>query len=158
MTRFLFTLFAGLAMTTIASAQMWATATSTNASNGRAIIFRYVKEFAPQFSRGTQPCRVILAWKYDSQNGMPATAEHKRMDAMEDAVDSTLEADNFATLALVSTGEDLREWVYYAKSDDEFMTRLNKALRGKPEFPIEIHAALDPLWITYEEFRAGVEE
>lgn len=43
------------------------------------------------------------------------------MNLLEDALESVLKEDGFATLALVSTGEDLREWTYYAKSEDEFM-------------------------------------
>lgn len=80
------------------------------------------------------------------------------MDLMEDALEPLMEKDGFATLALVSTGENLREWTYYAKSEDEFMARLNKALAGKPAFPIEVHTATDPKWTMYEKFKAGVQK
>lgn len=52
--------------------------------------------------------------------------------------------------------KNLREWTYYAGSEDEFMTRLNSALGGMPEFPIEVHIAEDPAWAVYENFTAGV--
>jgi hypothetical protein len=78
------------------------------------------------------------------------------MNLLEDTLQSVLEGDRFATLALVSTGEDLREWTYYAKSESEFMARLNHAFAGMPAFPIEIHAACDPNWIMHEQFKAGV--
>ena len=145
-------------MTTSASAQMWATATSTNQNNGKVIIFRYVKELSPDFHRATQPDRVILVWKYKSNKGMPAREERKRMDIMEDALEPLLEKDGFATLALVSTGENLREWTYYVKSENEFIERFNRALKDKPKFPIEIHTAADPNWTTYETFKSGVQE
>lgn len=77
---------------------------------------------------------------------------------MEDTLESALNQNNFATLALVSTGEDLREWTYYAKSEDEFMARLNDALARIAEFPIEIHIAFDPKWTVYEQFKAGVKK
>ena len=80
------------------------------------------------------------------------------MDAMEDALQPNLEKDGFATLALVSTGENLREWTYYVKSEEEFFSRLNKALAGKAVFPIDIHTAADSTWAMYEKFRAGVRE
>lgn len=89
---------------------------------------------------------------------MPSFDERERMDALEDALQPTLEKDGFATLALVSTGEDLREWTYYVKSKEEFVVRLNKALAGQSAFPIEIHSANDPTWGMYEKFRAGVRE
>lgn len=89
---------------------------------------------------------------------MPALEERERMDAMEDALSPVLEKDGFATLALVSTGENLREWTFYVKSEDGFMRRLNQALAGKAPFPIQVHMAPDPQWSTYETFRGGVRE
>jgi hypothetical protein len=136
----------------------WATATSTNADNGRKIIFRYAEQLSPAFDRATQPVRIIIAWKYHSENGQPIVQDHQRMNVLEDALESALEEDRFATLALVSTGEDLREWTYYAKSENEFLARLNYALAGLPAFPIEIHSASDPNWEMYEQFKTGVIE
>jgi hypothetical protein len=80
------------------------------------------------------------------------------MNQLEDMLESVLKEDGFATLALVSTGEDLREWTYYTKSETEFMARLNYALAGVPTFPIEIQTASDPDWYVYERFKAGVKE
>ena len=84
--------------------------------------------------------------------------DHERMNALEDALESVLKEEGFATLALVSTGENLREWTYYAKSEAEFVSRLNYAFGGTPAFPIEIHTARDPNWEMYEEFKAGIKE
>jgi hypothetical protein len=89
---------------------------------------------------------------------MPFKEEHERMDALEDALAPSLYEDNLATLALVSTGENLREWTYYVRSEDEFMARLNHALAGEEPFPIEIHTASDPEWSMYETFKAGVKQ
>jgi hypothetical protein len=80
------------------------------------------------------------------------------MNVLEDALEPVLNQDQFATLALVSTGGHLREWTYYAKSDDDFMARLNYALAGSSAFPIEIHTAHDPTWDVYERFKAGVKD
>jgi len=141
-----------------ASAQTWATATSTNATNGRVIIFRYIDTFAPGFNKASQPVRAIIQWKYtiEANKGMPTVEERQRMDAMEDFLDPELEKDGFASLALVSTGERLREWIYYCKSEDEFMRRLNKALGGRPKVPIEVLLAPDAQWKSYEDFKHGV--
>ncbi len=136
----------------------WATATSTNADNGRKIIFRYAEQLSPTFNRASQPIRIIVVWKYQSESGQPITEDHQQMNLLEDALESALEEEHFATLALVSTGEDLREWTYYAKSEDEFMCRLNYAFMGMPAFPVEIHLAPDPNWEVYERFKAGVRD
>src|SRR5260370_14460784 len=118
--------------------QLWATAISTNVLNGRKIIFRYAKEFRATFDRASQPMRFIIVWKYRSERGQPIAEDHQRMNLLEDALEAVLKEDGFATLAMVSTGEELREWTYYAKSEDEFMGRLKYAFAGMPAFPIEI--------------------
>ncbi len=80
------------------------------------------------------------------------------MNDLEDALEPVVNQDHFSTLALVSAGEGLREWTYYAASEDEFMTRLNCAFAGMQAFPIEIHMAPDTKWDMYEQFKAGVRE
>jgi|SRR5665213_941763 len=136
----------------------WATAISTNKSNGRMIIFRYAQEFDPRFDRSEHPDRVIIVWKYQTETGQPNSEDHARMNILEDALESALEEDLFATLALVSTGENLREWTYYARSADGFVERLNNALKTHAPYPIDIHSAVDPTWSTYERFKADLHE
>ena len=138
--------------------QLWAIATSTNAENGREIIFRYAKDFSPAFEFASQPDRVIIVWKYESESGQPMTEDHQQMNLLEDSLETVVEEDGFATLALVSTGENLREWIYYAQSGDDFIARINVALSGMPAFPIGIHMASDPTWANYLEFKAGVQD
>jgi hypothetical protein len=134
--------------------RIWATAVSTNRDNGRKIIFRYAKDFGATFRRDTQPIRIIIVWKYQSETGQPLAEDHQRMNLLEDTLESVLKDDSFATLALVSTGENLREWIYYAKSEAEFEARFESALDGMAPFPIEIHTVSDPNWDTYERFKA----
>jgi Family of unknown function (DUF695) len=138
--------------------QTWATATSTDSQTDRRIIFRYAEAFSPTFDRASQPIRIVIVWKYQSERGQPVAEELQRMYHLEDALEPVLDRDHFATLALVSTGEDVREWTYFAKSEDEFMARLNFAFAGMSAFPIEIHIAHDPKWDTYQQFKAGVRE
>jgi hypothetical protein len=146
-----------LIMAVSSEVRVWATAISTNAANGRKIFFRFAKEFGPNFNRTTQPIRVIIVWKYQSETGQPVAEEHRRMNDLEDALESLLDQDHFATLALVSTGENLREWTYYAKSEVEFEARFDLAITaGAKDFPIDIHTAHDPTWDLYEQFRAGI--
>jgi hypothetical protein len=141
-----------------ADAMVWATAISKHATNGREIIFRYVKDFRAGFERARLPDRVILVWRYESATGMPSTVEWEAMDRMEDLLVPLVEKPGFAMLALVSTGENLREWIYYTKSEQEFLYSLNARLHEHPRLPLEIHTAPDPQWSTYERFRKGVRE
>lgn len=139
---------------TSTSAKSWATVVTH--SDGQAIIYRYVDAFHPDWDLATQPDRVILSWKYESANGMPSPSEREHMAALEETLEPVVEQQGFATIALVSTGENLREWVYYTQSGEEFFNRLNQALSTLPRFPIEIRNAPDPAWTTYERLRASV--
>ena len=137
---------------------VWATATSTHATNGRVIIFRYAKDFRETFDKSDYPVRLIIEWPYQTSTGLPETGEREDMDRFEDLIAPTVENSGESVLALVSTGESVREWVYYAKSEDAFLGALNEALADESPFPIRIHAADDPGWSFYGEFRAGVRE
>ncbi len=141
-----------------ALAQEWSTAISSNPATGRVIVFRYISNFPTNFNQANQPVRIILEWRYEPESGLPSFAERERMDALEDVLQHALEGDGFATLTLVSTGESLREWTYYAKSEKEFFSRLNDSLATKESFPIKIHVAADPDWSVYKKFIAGVRE
>jgi hypothetical protein len=145
-----------LASTAIAVAQndrTWALFESKQQGTGRAIVFRYAQTFAPSFQRAEYPDRVILVWKYSSESGMPVVAERERMERLEDLMLPAVEAKAQAVLVLVSTGEGFREWIYYTQSESAFLDKLNETLKKGPRFPIEIHAAPDPAWSTYEAFR-----
>jgi hypothetical protein len=134
--------------------EVWATAISTNRVNGRRIIFRYAKQLRSSFDRSAQPDRIIIVWKYFSENGQPNADDHRDMNQLEDALERVLQGSQLATLALVSTGENLREWTYYARSADRFGDLFDLALEDMPLFPIEIHTAHDPTWSMYERFRS----
>lgn len=135
---------------------MWNIATSTHASDARTIVFRY-RAFAGELPRAKLPVRIILVWKYNGENGMPSIAERTRMDEMEDRLDNLAEGEG-SRLVMISTGENLREWTFYAQSEQSFMTALNLALKGVRPYPIEIHAESDPTWETYRRFKDGVKE
>jgi hypothetical protein len=134
----------------------WATALSTNSSNARKIIFRYAETINPSFDPASQPDRIMIIWRYKSSTGQPSTEEYQQMTLLEESLEPIEDAGRFATLVLVSTGECLREWTYYARSGDKFVHRLNVALTAMPLFPIEIHVASDSAWRTYFQFKDGV--
>ena len=135
---------------------VWATAVSKNETTHRAIIFRYVEKLPPDFKKESQPFRVIIQWKYKSESGQPDKAEREEMDRFEDLITPAVEEDRQSTLALVSTGEELREWIWYTTSDDRFLEQLNAALRSQSRFPIDILTAKDSEWQSWNEFHRGV--
>jgi len=135
---------------------VWSTAVATRSSDGHRIIYRYRSEFDSRFKRSKYPDRIIISWKYDSPDGMPPKAQHDSMDRLEHSLAPFVERPNVATLVIVSTGEGIREWIYYATSNDKFMSKLNEALHGQPRLPIEIDLWTEPTWERYEQIRNGV--
>ena len=135
--------------------ELWATAISKNATTGRQIFWRYAKDLKPSFDPSTQPHRIIIVWKYVSESGQPGPIDHGGMNRLEDALEGALKGSRVATLALVSTGENLREWTYYAQSESIFIERFDEAVEDLPPLPIEIHTAHDPTWSMYTEFRTN---
>jgi Family of unknown function (DUF695) len=130
----------------------WATAVSKNESSGTAIIYRYIQKFDVVKTMSRHKFRVIVTWEYSSQNGMPDAANQQLMDSFENALEKHMAEGDFSTLAIVSTGDNLREWTYYSASEAEFFTRFNDALVGKERFPVKLHAAMDDEWSTYNDF------
>jgi hypothetical protein len=133
----------------------WATATSSNGE--RTVVFRFIETLGAGARREHQPARIFVVWHFDSETGMPSVSEREQMDQLEDLLFPHLEQDAFATLAIVSTGDGLREWTYYAESGGGFMERLNLALSDLPPFPVEIHEGMDPSWEYYTNFIEGLE-
>lgn len=136
------------------SARSWGTVVTHN--DDKAIIYRYVDAFHDEWDLATQPDRIIIAWRYDNPTGMPSPTEREQMEELEAALEPVVEEEGFATLALVSTGENLREWIYYTQSGEDFFNRLNTALADRPRFPIEIRSAPDPAWSTYSGLMAAL--
>jgi Family of unknown function (DUF695) len=134
--------------------QIWAIAESVQ--KGRKTIFRYAETLSPSLTHASHPVQITIVWLYQSENDQPVKEEYDRMVLLEEKLDLVIEQDCFAALALVATGEGSREWTYYAKSEDEFLSRLNSALAGMPRFPIEIHIEQDSDWTVYTQFMARV--
>ncbi|MFZ6747222.1 DUF695 domain-containing protein [Undibacterium sp. JH2W] len=141
-----------------ASAQIWATATSKHRTNDSVIVFRYLKEFKNSYNIKQYPDQVTLTWTYFGNKGMPSTDERVKMDKFEDTLLPLLDKDNLATLTIVSTGNNVREWKYYAKSSSSFKRKLNLALKEFSDLPIEFQISPDPEWTVYKNFKAAVKE
>lgn len=135
---------------------VWATAIAERPTDGRRVIFRYVQEFAQPPDRSAFPYVVVLDWRYQSEDGMPKGAIVDAMYDLEDRLAAQIESSGRGMLVLISTGENVRLWTYYAKSDAEFRTALSSALVPPTKFPVGIASRQDPTWTEYERFKKGV--
>ena len=89
-----------------------------------------------------------ISWEYDgsSNNGMPRREVNKKMLVLEDALNKRMEKSKSYIHAYSRTGNNLKEFVYYSKGLDEFMTLLNEELQSHERYPIEIDFYEDPEW------------
>ncbi|WP_110188006.1 DUF695 domain-containing protein [Pokkaliibacter plantistimulans] len=134
----------------------WAMASAKNEQQQTTLVFRYLKGLPPGFATAEQPVKITIDWKYQSANGMPDTATSTRMSEMEKLLEPLVNSWGFATLALVSTGQGDKQWIYYAKSEEGFFSRMNQALAGLPRLPLEIQAEQEPGWDSYKDFISGL--
>lgn len=82
---------------------------------------------------------------------LPPPAEVNAAQQRFEAALAPLAPSSHSELVHVSTGMGLKEWVFYARSREEFMGELNELLSGHPEYPIEIHFYEDPAWEVWED-------
>lgn len=134
----------------------WAIATATRPSDGRVIVYRFIQEYQRSFDRAEFPIRLTLSWRYNSATGMPSVPERESMDMFEDRLTPLVEKDPLASLALVRTGDNLRQWVFYAASESSFRQMLDESLEAAPRLPIEVSTVVEPRWETYEQFVRGI--
>lgn len=153
-----FSLFALLAISAFAvdEGKTWATATATRPSDGRVIVYRFIQEYRPTFDRSKYPIRVTVSWRYNSATGMPSVQERESMDRFEDQFMPLIETGSLASLALVRTGNDLREWTFYANSEPAFRKKLQQVVKSNAGAPIEVVAEREPRWDTYDQFVRGI--
>jgi hypothetical protein len=132
----------------------WATAISKHNSLDKKIIYIYIyiQKFDQIKLKTIHQNRIIVVWEYFGINGMPDASVSEKINYFENTLASRIEDGVFSTLAIVSTGDNLREWTYYVASEDEFFSRLNDAFANKDLLPIKIYAAADPNWDTYNDF------
>ena len=90
---------------------------------------------------------VIIRWPYSSdETGFPDLPTREAMDSFEEAIADLYTNNGVSYLMLVTTGMNLKEWLYYATDTDEFMRRFNEILADEPMYPLEIHFVEDATW------------
>jgi hypothetical protein len=87
---------------------------------------------------------IVIKWAYQGP-GMPPDEVNQQQVAFEEAIDP-LWSEGGSELMQVATGMGLKEWIFYARSSDAFMARLNSLLSGRPRYPIEVEFYDDPEW------------
>lgn len=90
--------------------------------------------------------RMEVTWRYEAdEKGMPKIdKEAMIMEEVENRLRTAMEKDKLAILTGIYTGQGKREWIFITRNLNAFGERLNDALCGLPQLPIEIYAEDDP--------------
>lgn len=125
--------------------------------NDLPVIVKFVNEFPENHLRIKFPMLTVISWKYEGEtnNGMPLTETNEKMIVLEDAIENTMDSSKQYLDAYSRTGNNLKEFVYYSSSQDQFMTLLNETLVTHERYPIEINFYDDPEW---NEFKKLIED
>lgn len=90
--------------------------------------------------------RMEVTWRYEAdEKGMPKIdKEAMIMEEVENRLRRAMEKDKLAILTGIYTGQGKREWIFITRNLNAFGERLNEALGGLHQLPIEIYAEDDP--------------
>jgi len=130
--------------------ETWGTATATRTSDGWVMVYRFADRLSSTFKKSSQPERVSIVWRYAGSKGLPVTSERNAMDALESDVERLV--PNRATLAVVSTGNNQRSWVYYTESASNFIEAVRSMNSHASHVSLEFETAADPGWAFHDSF------
>lgn len=124
-------------------------------AEGRTDAYPYllrIRQLPPGFPRQRFPQRLNLFWSLAEadEKGYPSAKELQRLHAFEDRLVAAMESDQFAMLALITTGRREREFVFYTADPDEFLRRLTHMPQERAPYPIKIHLNQDAQWRYYD--------
>jgi hypothetical protein len=145
-----------LALVGVAHADdVWSTAVAERPSDGWKIVHRFIDKLEDPSQKLKFPVAVTFAWKYDGPNGLPAKPNTDAIYRLEDLLDQVVEKRGEGKLALVSTGNNLRSWTYYVKSESDFRKALAEAAAAV-QLDLQISSTTDPQWNRIEAFKKSV--
>ncbi len=120
--------------------------------NDLPVIMKFVNELPENKIMTGLPFLTVISWKYDGSenNGMPETEVNNRMIILEDAIEDSMESTDLFTHVYSRTGNNLKEFTYYSKSQKDFMEILNLTLKKHNVYPIEINFYEDKEWTDFK--------
>ena len=94
---------------------------------------------------------VQIRWPYEGEAaGLPSKADAEWMDLFESRLVDLIYGEGVSYLMLVTTGFNLKEWLFYTTAHEAFMERFNDLLADLPRFPLEIAFIADPEWEQWD--------
>ena len=93
---------------------------------------------------------VRVQWPYEGEAGLPSKPDQEWMDLFESRIVALVYGEGLSYLMLVTTGFNVKEWLFYTPGHEAFMQRFNDLLADLPRFPLEIAFIADPQWEQWE--------
>ncbi|WP_123450192.1 DUF695 domain-containing protein [Pseudomonas fluorescens] len=90
------------------------------------------------------PFKVRVRWNYTSRKLLPRPRDLVRMNEMEALLLSAAADDGLAKWVCTVTGEHRREWIFYARSDTDFMSRMQTLMAPSGPYPVEWSGRKEP--------------
>jgi len=120
--------------------------------DGFPVLIRGRGHLKPLIGLKSHPNILRITWDYvpDENSGMPKKDIVKTMAIFEEAIFTALEKDNHCIFYNIYLHNGIKEWSAYCSNIDGLMEKVNKALFGHEQFPIEMVVESDPEWKDYE--------
>ena len=119
-----------------------------------------LKDLDEAFSFHSQPERINVVWSFQNTTSAntPDDAENRNLRFFEDELCGRIERDSSAVLCMVFTEPGTREFVFYAKSLDQFLDAINSIPETADGYPIEIQHESDCSGRFYHSYAKGVRD
>lgn len=115
---------------------------------GMPVVYKFINELPEEKLRNSMAWLTVVSWKYDgsTNNGMPIKEVNETMIRLEDGLEAIKGREKIYFDVYSATGNNLKEFVFYIASREEFMNNFNEALNGHPAYPIEVNFYEDKDW------------
>lgn len=128
----------------------WLTYPFTSIENDRTIIVTVRTDIEKFRNNPRFRYRMTVGFPYPQQpDGMPDNQSSELLEQITEKLATIFDKDPVAVLTEISTGDGLREWVFYTLSLNIFQRKLNEALSSLPLLPLRFEAEEDPQWESY---------
>lgn len=136
----------------------WVTADGT--LNELPITINSREDWQGTADSGRFPICIQIAWQADQRdetNAFPSKSEMLKIDVFHHQLQSQIEGDGHAMVAMVITHDGVNQWVIYCDDIENIKTSLNKLAAPEQGFPVEIVADEDAQWETFKKVHQAIQ-
>ena len=131
--------------------------TAKGEQDGYPVIYRSMQSVPGGQKEADFPILVNIYWPFElsANNGMPDDETNYDQIKFEDALE-VLDKNDVSHLMLVIIGNGRKEWYWYVKDSNDWMSQLNNLLKAHQVYPLQIEIIKEHYWATYHGFVSSV--